>query len=180
MRQMEKLTGKRTVERRVFRRFRKTSCDGNGQNTKPVGHCWCEQTVHSNIWTMAPGTKNLQTNQRHCGEMITFIYCSEYRQNTQVGSWSHHHTRPEYCKDDYSSQWVNLKLDPPHHTKLAEPIITQLCIGNSMSGSPTLTQNFITIRSGVFDPHIGEIVFTRLLFYDIINSKTWFFATNGI
>jgi len=34
-----------------------------------------------------------------------------------------------------------------------------------MSGSPTIVQNFITIRSGVFDPRIREIVFTRLLFF---------------
>jgi len=33
------------------------------------------------------------------------------------------------------------------------------------SGSPTIMQNFITMRSGVFDQHIREIVFIRLLFF---------------
>ena len=33
-----------------------------------------------------------------------------------------------------------------------------------MSESPTAMQNFITIHSGVFDPRIGEIVFTRIFF----------------
>jgi len=34
-----------------------------------------------------------------------------------------------------------------------------------MSGSPTTMQNFITIRSGIFDPRIGEIVFTLASFF---------------
>jgi len=41
---------------------------------------------------------------------------------------------------------------------MAEPIITQLC----MDDYPM--QNFTTIRSEVFDSHLGEIVFTLLLF----------------
>ena len=35
----------------------------------------------------------------------------------------------------------------------------------TMSENPTIMQNFITMRSGVFDPHIREIVFTRLLLF---------------
>jgi len=36
----------------------------------------------------------------------------------------------------------------------------------TMSKSPTITQNFITMRLGVFDPRIREIVLTRLLFFN--------------
>ena len=35
----------------------------------------------------------------------------------------------------------------------------------TMSGSHTSKQNFITIHSGVFDPHVDEIVFTQFLFF---------------
>jgi len=41
-------------------------------------------------------------------------------------------------------------------------IITQLCMGNYV-GEPYPTQHFTTIRSVVFDPSVGEIVFTRLI-----------------
>ena len=44
------------------------------------------------------------------------------------------------------------------------------------SGSPTAVHNFITNRSGVCDPHIGEIVFTRLLSFCLL----WVFLTGYV
>jgi len=46
------------------------------------------------------------------------------------------------------------------------------------SGSPTIMQNFITMRSGVFDLHIREIVFTRLLFFVFSFFRLWVLPTS--
>jgi len=40
-----------------------------------------------------------------------------------------HYVAPACCKDNYASQWKNLKFDS-HHTKVTELTITQLCLGN--------------------------------------------------
>ena len=49
-----------------------------------------------------------------------------------------------------------------HHAQTAEPIITQLCMGNYVVEIYP-TQNFIMIRSGIFVPHIREIVDPKCL-----------------
>jgi len=54
-----------------------------------------------------------------------------------------HNTVPECCKDDYKSQWENGKFDP-HHAKMAEPIIPQLCMGNCVTEAHPM-QNFTII-----------------------------------
>ena len=54
---------------------------------------------------------------------------------------------------------VNRKTwnSPAHHTKMAEPIIAWITKSGSLPPSK--------ISSGIFYPCIGEIVFTRLLFF---------------
>ena len=55
-------------------------------------------------------------------------------------------------------QWENLKFDPPTTRKWPNRSPSNFARVTT-SGSPTIMQNFITMRSGVFDPRIREILF---------------------